>query len=361
VPVTEKALGATDAWRGIVARGAPADVTLADGVVPVVNAGQAGYFRTLYAPELMGAIAANFRKLDPTDQIGVANDAAALGYAGLEPLSDFLSLTAQASPDMDPQALEVLVDQLDGLTQLYRGLPGEAAMNAFVQKRLEPVAAVLGWDIKAGENQNVTLLRNGVLGALSNASDPATIAEANRRFAGFVTDPTSLSGDLRRNVLHIIAAHADAAIWEQIHTLAKTTADSLQKQIYYGLLSQSRDPALAQKALDLAMTDEAPVTLRPAMIATVSRLHPEMAVDFAIAHIDAINVALEPDSRTEYVPRLARSSHDPAMIAKLDAYADAHIPASARQNVVKADSAIAYGVKIRKDRLPDVDRWLAAH
>jgi aminopeptidase N len=362
VPVIEKPVGTSDAWRGIVTRDKPTDITLASGATPIVNAGQTGYFRTLYAPELFNALAASFQKLDAVDQIGMMNDSRALGYAGYEPLSDFLALVSQASPDMDPQALAVLADRLDGVANLYRGLPGQPAMNAFVQKRLEPLFARVGWEPQPGENQNVTLLRNSLLGDLSDVNDAGVIAEARTRFAAFVKNPQSLSGDLRRAVLQIVALHADAATWDQLHALAKSTDDSLQKQEFYELLGLARDPALAQKALGLVLSDEAPVTVRPTILDVVAFSgHPDMAVDFVSANADAVNAMLEPDSRSQFVPRLAGFSYDPAMIPKLDSYANAHIAADARQEVMKAESGIKFSAKIRADRLPDVDSWLAGH
>ncbi len=361
VPVIEKSLGTTTPWNGIVSRDKPADIAVAESDVPVVNAGQAGYFRTLYAPELFPALVTNFRKLEAADQIGMINDSRALGFSGYEPLPDFLELAQQATPDMDPQVLSTLAGRLQGIADLYRGLPGQPAMRAFVQKTLEPLFAKTGWDAKPGESQNVTLLRNDLLAALSDVDDAAVIADAKQRFAAFVKNPQSLSGDMRRNVLRIVATHADPAIWNQLHALAKATKDSLQKREYYTLLGAARDPALASQALALTLTDEAPITVRPSIIDATAQYNPEIAVDFAAAHADAINAMLEPDSRNEFVPRLARGSYEPATIPKLEAYAKTHIAPSARQEMVKAEAEISYYARVRKARLPEVDLWLASH
>ena len=63
----------------------------------VVNAGQSGYYRTLYAQPQFDAIRASFAKLPAIDQLGVMGDASALGLAGLRPASDLLDL-AKAAP-----------------------------------------------------------------------------------------------------------------------------------------------------------------------------------------------------------------------------------------------------------------------
>ena len=358
VPVVEKTLGAKREWRGLVSRGKPADIAVAKGSVPVVNAGQAGYFRTLYDKTLSARIAAHFRTLSPIDQFGLLNDEKALGYAGYQPMTDVLALIAQARAGMNPYVLANVADQIAGLDALYRDLPGRAAFRDYGLHVLQPLFAAVGWTPKAGEDANVPLLRSELLAALSQLDDPSVIAAARRRFAAFLKNPASLTGDLRSSVLSIVAAHADAATWDQLHTLAMNARSSLEKRQYYRLLGSAHDRALASHALDIVLTGEAPVTVRPAIVASVAVYYPEMALDFAAAHVDAINVALEPDSRNEFAPELAANSHDPAIIPKLQAYAAAHIPATARRPTVKAEAAIGYAAMVRAKRLPEIDAWL---
>jgi aminopeptidase N len=360
VPVIEQSLGSRVEWHGLISRIKPADIAVVDGDVPVVNAGQAGYFRTFYAPQLFKKLAANFQNLSAVDQIGLINDSRALGYSGYEPLTQFLELAEQATPGMDPQTLSTLAGQLEGIADLYRDLPGGARFRNFARMLLEPLLAKTGWDAHAGESQNITLLRNDLLEALSEVDDVPTIAEARFHFAAFIKNPHSLSGDLRRDVLRLVATHADAATWDQLHTLAMATKDSLQKREFYTLLGTARDPALAKRALALVLSDEAPITMRPSILGAVGGYNPEMAVGFAVAHAGAINAMLEPDSRNQYVPRLAAGSYKPETITKLEAYAREHIPLGARQETMKAESAIAYYAQIRTARLPLVDRWLAS-
>ena len=67
---------------------------------------------------------------------------------------------------------------------------------------------------------------------------------------------------------------------------------------------------------------------------------------------------MEPRARKRFVPGLVGQSYETTMIDKLDRYAETNIPASARQSVVKAIASIKYYSAIRKDRIPEVDRWL---
>jgi aminopeptidase N len=359
VPVIEKTIGTGKIWHGVVSRAAPQTITMAKDAVPVVNAGQAGYFRTLYAPALFTRLAYHFTRLSPEDQLGLLNDSAALGYAGDAPLSDFLALARQASPQMQPLVLLTLANRLAGLDRLYRGLPGQDAFRRFAQAILDPLYASTGWTAKAGEDQNVALLRTALLSALSQMNDPAVIAEARKQFAQFEKDPASLSGDQRRNVLAIVATHADSKAWNALRTMARTTHNSLEKRELYTLLGRAQDPALAQSALAIALTNEAPTTFRPAIIASVSRHFPDSAFDFVQTHLDAVNTALEPDSRNSFAPDLIAGSVAADAPVRLEAFAEKHIPASARGDVTKAEATLAFTRRIRAQRLPEASQWLA--
>jgi aminopeptidase N len=69
---------------------------------------------------------------------------------------------------------------------------------------------------------------------------------------------------------------------------------------------------------------------------------------------------LEPDTRATFAPRLVDEGVDPALIDRLNAFAERNIPVGARGDVRKAASNITFLSKVRKTRLPEIDRWLAA-
>lgn len=361
VPVSVASIAGADPWRGLVSREQPADVTLSAGTVSIVNYGQTAYFRSLYDEGSFGKIAANFQVLAPADQLGLLNDSLALGEAGDEPMSDGLSLMSAVTPDLDPTVENAVVDHLDGLNFYYEGLPTQAAYQAYARKLLAPLLAKLGWTAQPGEDGNVTVLRTDLLHSLGDLDDPDVIAGARSRFGVYLKDPTSLRGDLRSAVLRIIARHADKADWDALHTLAKAATSNLEKRQLYVLLGTAHDPALAKQALDLSLSDEMPVTVRPAMLAAVSYFYPDMAFDYLTAHADVYDKLLEPSTRASFAPRLIYTAHDAAIFAKLDAYAAARIPAEDRGDVVRAEAGVDKTIKIRSERLPDVDAWLAAH
>jgi aminopeptidase N len=359
-PLTWRVPVVTSEGRELVSRDQPGQLAVQSGPT-LVNAGQTGYFRTLYTPAEFAKIAGAYGKLASADQLGVFNDTGSLSYAGRQPIGDLLSLIAQMPADADPVVLTAMVDRLSAMKSLERDLPGQAAFKAFGRRALSPLFARIGWDAKPGESDNAAKLRSSLLYTLADLGDEAVIAEAKRRFEAYRADPASLSSSARRTVLDIVAHHADATIWDELHAMAQSAKTELEREEYYDDLAVADDDALTQKALDLAFAAETPETTGPSMIRNVAALRPELAFNFATSHLTELNKRLEPDSRNQYMPGLVMSAHDLAVIEKLKAWAAEHIPASAQGSVVKAESAVRYTVKLRSERVPDIDRWIAAH
>ena len=358
VPVIAQVVGASASARTLVTHGNATLVVPGCGTV-IVNAGQTGYYRTLYAPAQVAAIKSSFAKLNPIDQLGVMNDTWALGMAGLQPASDFLDL-AQATPDdADPQIWGNIAYSFVAMDAYYDGdVARRQQFRNFAIARLAPVFARIGWTAHPAESDPVTNLRNEMIDVLSVLGDPVVIAEARRRYAAQASDPGAVPPALRKIVLRVVALHADAATWDQMHAAAQAEKSPLIKQQFYGMLSSPQDEALARRALDLALTDEPGATTSAGIIDEVSQLHPALAFDFATTHLAQVDAKVDSTSRSGYYPQLANRSLDPAMIDKVKAFAEAHIAASSRRDADTVVVNIAYRIKVRNERLPAVDAWL---
>jgi len=345
-------------WRGIVSSDEPRDVANPSGGLAIVNAGQSGYFRSLYDPKMMGLIIPAFSSLAPADELGLLSDTRAMGYAGLAPLTDFLEITQQCKPSLNPLVLTDAAERLGALDAMYKGLPAQPHFRAFARHALNPILVTRTWTAHPDEPENDALLRQQLIVALGEFDDPAVIAEVRKRFTIFLHDPSTLGADLRKSLLSVVASHADDSTWEELHTLARAAQSPVEKSQLYTLLGRARDAKLAQRARELALTDEAPVTTRPSIVAATAEEFPRPAFDFVLAHYDAFEKLLEPAARSRYVPYLLVRSDDLADIAALKTFVDAHIPAAERSDALKVEASIRYGVKIRTERLPAVDRWL---
>ena len=357
VPVTVKVLGGGTAQAVI---GQPGAQLTVQGCGPVVlNAGQAGYFRSVYLPDGLEALTSRLGELAADDQLGLINDERALAYVGVQPMGGFLALGPRLDEKADPIVWSQYAKYLADLDRIYDDQPGQARFRAYVGRVLTPELVRVGWDEKPGEDANVAILRASLLDALGQIGAPDVVAEARRLFDAYLKDPASLNAGARRTVLAIVAQHATAPDWDQLHGLAKRAPTEVERSQLYGLLGRAEDPALARRALDLAVSGEPAPTVAPNIVDGVALRYPATALDFVAANWPKLSEMLEPDSRSQYAADLARHGADPALIAKLDAFAAKNVPASAQGEVRRQDATIAYRARIRSQRLPDADHWLA--
>jgi aminopeptidase N len=322
----------------------------------VVNYGQTGYYRTLYDPALLTRLTQNFASLRAIDQIGLLADNWSLGLAGYQPASAALDMADAASAEGNSRLWIRIANILGQINAMYEGDPRHQAMVArYASARLGPLLRRVGWTARPGEAANDAILRNELIATLGGLGDSAVVAEANRRFAA--DDPSVTSGPLRETILGIVALNADAPTWERLRIMARDERNPLVKQQLYRLLGGARDPALAQQALDLALTPEPSATTGSQLISSISAVHPDLAFDFALRNRERVEALVDASSRSRYLSGLASRSADPAMVEKLRAYADRYMTPQSRAPADRAIASIQDRVRVRQQRLPDISRW----
>jgi aminopeptidase N len=360
VPVIVQPVAGGAPERTVVESSGP---SAAPGAAPgsVVNGGQSGYFRVLYKGQAFAALADRFGSLAPGDQLGVLDDAESFGEGGREPMGDFLSLVSRLPASADPIIWTTAADKLESLDMEHGGEESQEAFRGFARRLLGAELGRVGFDPVPGEPDNTAILRSSLLTTLGSIADGAVVAEARRRFAVFLKDPSSLSGAARESVLTIVATNADAATWDQLHALAKGATSTLDAQRYPYFLGLSWDPAVAKRALDLTLTEEVAVTFRPLLLRGVAVHHPEMAFDFAAAHWDELAGMIEdPNRRAAMTLGLLATSSDSQVLARLEAFAAARVSPSLAKDVRRTFSLLRDNARIRTERLPEADRWVAA-
>ncbi len=356
VPVIAAAGGAPG--RTLVANGR-ANATVPGCGTLVVNYGQTGYYRTLYAPPLLAAITRNFARLRPLDQIGLLADNWALGLAGYQDAGLALDLIQAAPANGNPK----LLGRMAGILAQIGGMYSEDAahremLGRFAFARLEPAMRRLGWSARPGEPANDAVLRNELIGTLGALRHPATLAEANRRFAA--NDPSVAEGPLRSTILAIVASNADERTWERLRRMARDERNPLVRVQLYQLLGAVRDEQLARRALALALSDEVGATNSSQIMAAVAGQHPDLAFDFALRNRERVEAFVDASSRSRFFAALAAGSADPAMVGKLNDYAERHMSAQSRGAVDRAIAGIRDRIRVRTERLPQITRWLEA-
>jgi aminopeptidase N len=357
VPVIAASVGGGEA-RTIVT-GGTGTVTVPGCGAAFVNSGQSGYYRTLYAPAQLDRLTASYGRLKTVDQLGLLSDTWGLGLAGYQSAARGLDLIDKLPADANPRLVGRVAAILWQIHGMYDGDAAHQAMvDRYTSRTLGPLLQRVGWRAKPGEAAPVTVLRSALINTLGGMGDPAVVAEANRLYAA--GDPLATSGGLRSIILAVVAANIDAAGWERLRAQAKAETNPLVKAQLYRALGLARDPALAQRALDLALTDEPGATTSSALIATVSGEHPELAFDFAVRNRARVEPLVDASSRSRFVPGLASGSSDPAMVARLQDYATRYMTPQSRRPADQAIASIQDRVRVRQSRLPDISRWFEA-
>lgn len=325
----------------------------------VVNAGQSGYYRVLYQPDMLSALRKDFAKLQPMDQLGLLNDSQSLAYSDYQPIRPALDLLdaipANASQKLIEDALGTIADMYG---RFNKEPATQARIAALTSERFGPVLAKLGMKQRPEDSTVDANLRSSLIGTLGYMGDEAVAKQAGLLFAELDKNPAALDGPLRATWLGVIAQNADQASWDKMRKLGQTAESQLIKSTMYRLLGGARDEKLARQALDLALTKEPGSTLSAAIIAGVAGDHPDMAVDFALANREAVEGFVDVSSKSAFLPQLGYGSNDPAMVGKLDNYAKAHLTPESRKPVDQAIAAINTRLKTNPRIKAGISEWL---
>lgn len=359
IPVRLRSLstGATEDLL-LAKEGAPAK-TLIEGCGPViVNAGQAGYFRTRYTPPDLNALASEFAAVPEIDRLGLLHDTWALGEAGELPVTSYLELAKAVSIDSDPLILMQLADTFTSIDKLFDGSDRQPAWRAFARNQLKPVFERVGWLPAPTEGETTGRLREGLIRALGRFEDPAVLTEARRRFTRAAKVPDALPAAIREATIEVVASHADAATWSELLARAEAASEPIEQERLFGALGRAIDPALVARALELSLAGEMPTTFASTVIATAAEEHPELVFDFAVANEKAVLDLVDAPSRWAFIPGLALTSADAAMAQRVRAYTDRSIPKDARQEAQRVIADITFRAEVIARQLPALEAWL---
>ena len=328
----------------------------------LINAGETGYYRSLYQPAQAHALEEAFPRLDAVDQFGLLGDQLALSNAGYQPFPVGLDFLSEVPTNANPKLIQAALRYWGGLYEDMDSDPAaQSAIAARVIRVYGPRLQQLGLTPRAGESALDALLRSSLIGTLGELKDPTVLAESRRLFAAWQANSNAIPGSLKTTWLSVIARNADEATWNAIHAKAQAATGFAERNSLYQLLGATSNDALARRALDLAMTEEPGKTTRSGMITAVARQHPRMAVEFVLAHLAEVNQLIDISGRSQFMGRLSAGSSDVSLVPLLQAYANANLKATDRKPVEQAIDRIQFEAgKLPRERA-EVAAWLKAH
>jgi aminopeptidase N len=362
-------------WQVPIARGGidgDAETILLDGTAAFaagrcgdavkLNLGNVGYYRVQYDAPMRTALTSVVDRLPPADRVDFLGDTWALVEAGRLTPAAFLDLVERLAGDDNRAVANLIIGALTRLDHLQLNRPERAPFQAYGRTVLRPLFDRIGWDAVPGEPADHTLLRSRLIGELGALGDETIVAEAKRRFAGFVHDPASLETALRETVTSLAGRTADRATYETLLALARRTTSTEERVRYYMAAASARDPDLAKDTLALTLTDELPTTLIGRVIFTVASAgeHRELAWSFLKANFAALAAKQGPSFADNFPAGLLSNFTDAAHAQELADFAPAHATSGGRTIAARAYERIMMDVDFSAQQLPAVDAWVRA-
>jgi aminopeptidase N len=360
-PVTLAPLFALNHTRVVRLGREPQVVTLGTcDDLPKANVAGAGYYRVLYDEETFASLSRVAASLPDAERLNLLADTWALVQAERLPGTRVWELVRRLCPSETSYAVWRQILSIAGtMDSLYVGEPQRPFFLDKARGLLARPFQRLGWEPRPGESELDKSLRAEVLEAMGRWEKAGVNEEAQRRFALFVQDRSSLPGDLRRCVLHLAGRSADAATYEQIHEWAKRETTAELKNELYQALAANRDPELAKKTLALSLTNELPPNEASHLVSGVMHEgeHRDMAWAFAREHLTALIARLPVMRANSYLPGLARAFSDAAKADELEAVAKECMSPDAAPQVAKAVDEIRFKAALKQRLLPEFESW----
>jgi aminopeptidase N len=318
-----------------------------------VDAGALGFYRTRYDAPTLALNTKNFSRVPDADRIALLDDQWALVEAALDPLPTYLALAESMAPNLDSRAWTQITGALRTIEFAERGSAGHESFIVYARSLLRPVFDRLGWDARAGETPDVQQLRLTMIRDLGSFGDPAVIAEAQKRFAAFQLDHGSLTPDYQSPVLRVVAQYADAATFERLHAVARAAKDETELRRYYEALASVRDPELAARAAEIALSTEIPAeadALRLNLITILAGRHQQLSWQVFRDHHEQLLKPFGAEAPLIIAQYLPESYWSGVPTAELEAWVRAQVPAEMASNVDRGMETVRFRVA-EKDML----------
>lgn len=222
-----------------------------------LNAGQPGFFRVNYTPELWSSLASAVQSssLGVIDRLGIIMDAFALAKAGLLASSHALELAVSFKNETEYTVWNQINGDLSEVGLLLSTTEYLEHFEAVGCNLFSLVAEKVGWEPKPGESHSVALLRPLILLRLGSFGHKPTVEECRKRFKMLKEDPFSVPADLRRPVAYISVKYGGREEFEAVKELFRKAQKPDLKQDCLMAMGQTMDPELIKEYLEFGLDE----------------------------------------------------------------------------------------------------------
>ncbi len=237
-----------------------------------------------------------------------------------------------------------------------------ALFAAVLRRQFGPVYAALGSPAK-DESFDRQQLRGTLFEMLGAARDPAVLAQAReltaRSLAVDNRKDKMLDATLADAAVLVSASNGDAALYDKVLAISKTSSDPGEKSDALRTLARFRDPALVRRTLDFVVSGEVRTQDSWAVLAALLRDREtrDQSWDYIRQNWDKVHAQLTVSSGEEVVRATGSFCSVQQRDEVINFFATHRVEASDR-TLAKAVDSINDCVQLRTAQEPDFRRWL---
>lgn len=309
-----------------------------------LNVNGAGNYRVEYDAASWKLLLGALKNLGVENRVNLLSDAWGLVQANRAPIGLYFELVEKLPASTELAEREQIIHVLDFINRLLSGSSEQEKFQRYARSLLRPTFDALGWETKPNEKAATANLRASLITALGNLNDPKVVSNCRERFKAYLTNPKSLTPDLRPAVFSVVGRYADESIWNELHELGLKTTSVEEKQNYYDALADAINPKLVKRTLPIALTDELPTSRAVFLVLRVAREsgYPDLAWDFARANMKALLAKSDALGANTYAPSLFTFFSDDSRTEELRTYAKNNLPAASGPHIAKALEEIQF-------------------
>jgi aminopeptidase N len=284
----------------------------------VPNRDGRGYYRSAIDPKLTRVLldskGAAARRAKPTapEKIMIAVDMDAAVTRGELAVTHMFSLAPLLIEDPDLKvagratiASAARTDSADDALWL-------AGRRWFV-KTFGPTAQRLGWQRRATDSDELHELRIRLVSSIARLDRKSKLAaDADKLVERWLEDRSGVSDDLVDGALTVAAYHGNPHRFDSYLTAAKAARDRREQQRILSALGAFRDPALAQRALDVVLGKDFDLRETASIVYRLlgQRETRDLTLDFLAKHLDTLLPRMRHDTASGFLARVAGSFCD---------------------------------------------------
>lgn len=252
-----------------------------------------GYYRVDYQGGLLAALSSGDveHRLDAAERVDLMGNAQALSRAGKLSAADALALVETFHGD---PAREV-VDSAVNLALAPRAylVPTNLKPNyqRFLLKNFQARAHELGWTPRAGESDNVKLLRPNLVPVVATlGGDEQLAAEAKALTDKWFADHNSIDPNLVDAVLNTAGYYGDQALFDRFMAEFKKTKEKQVRSQLIGAMGSFRSKAAIESGMNALISGEVPFMEGPFLLfnGQGDASTRKMPFEFLKAHFDQV-------------------------------------------------------------------------